>query len=317
MGNGCSSFKINKACLDGDLNIIEEKIILENQNNNINNIVSKNIKISNVSSMKKKMSISSNGIKNKFGQSQKGYEGKYSNTSIMNAIQSQENIKIDNNISNNAPNSRSNFTNLMQDLDFSFNNNNGIEQNDIFNTNYINIKEQYNNEIINYLNKIRTEPKTIINDIDNLLNKGKKNIDNKLQIENDETHEIITLEDDGEAFIETQNFLNNINPIESKLDLNEDLLIEISESDKNIDPPLYKKIAKILENKKKNIIDDYPNCQFVINFIKDPKIGLLFLLSQEKSSNFRNILFDNKYKHFNITWIKDKKNVFIAFLCFA
>ena len=314
MGNGCSSFKINKACLDGDLNIIREKDIIECQNNNINNIVSKNIKSTNISLMQKQMSISSNGIKNKFGQIQKGYEGKYSNQSIMNAIQSQENIKIDNNI---APNSKNNFTNLMQDLDFSFNNNNGMEQNDIFNINYINIKEQYNNEIINYLNKIRTEPKNIINDIDNLLNKSKKNIDNKLQIENDETHEIVILEDGGEAFIETKNFLNNINPIESKLDLNEDLLIDIPESDKNMDSPLYKKIAKILENKKKNIIFDYPNCQFVINFIKDTKIGLLFLLSQEKSSNFRNLLFDDKYKQFNITWIKDKKNVFIAFLCFA
>ena len=314
MGNGCSSFKINKACLDGDLNIIMEKDIIECQNNNINNIVSKNIKSTNISLMQKQMSISSNGIKNKFGQIQKGYEGKYSNKSIINAIQSQENIKIDNNI---APNSKNNFTNLMQDLDFSFNNNNGMEQNDIFNINYINIKEQYNNEIINYLNKIRTEPKNIINDIDNLLNKSKKNIENKLQIENDETHEIIILEDGGEAFIETKNFLNNIIPIESKLDLNEDLLIDIPESDKNMDTPLYKKISKILENKKKNIIFDYPNCQFVINFIKDTKIGLLFLLSQEKSSNFRNLLFDDKYKHFNITWIKDKKNIFIAFLCFA
>ena len=315
MGNGCSAFKINRACIDGDLNIIMEKDILESQNNNINNIVSKNIKSTNISLMQKQMSISSNGIKNQFGQIKKGYEGKLSNQSFMNIIhsQSQENIRIEN---NNAPNPKSNFTNLMQDLDISFNNNNGLEQNDIFNINYINIKEQYNNEIINYLNKIRTEPKNIINDIDILLNKGKKNIDNKLEIENDETHENIILEDGGEAFIETKNFLNNINPIDSKLDLNEDLLIEISETDKNMEP-LYKKIAKILENKKKNIVDNYPNCQIVINFIKDTKIGLLFLLSQEKSSNFRNLLFDDKYKHFNITWIKDKKNIFIAFLCFA
>ena len=228
-------------------------------------------------------------------------------------IQGPENVKVENNKSA----SRNNFTNLMQDLDISFNNNNnGMEQNDIFNVNYINLKDQYNNEIMTYLNKIRKEPKNIINDIDNLLNNSKNNNDNKILIENDETHENIILEDGGAAFIETKNFLNNINPVEIEFELNDDLLIDISESDKNMETPLDKKINKILINNKKNIIDDYPNCKFFINFIKDKKIGLLFLLSQ-KENNLRNILFDDKYKQFNLTWIKEKKKNFIAFLCFA
>ena len=313
MGNGCSVFKINKVCLDGDLNILVEKEDLQSQNNNINNIVLKKKKSNNMVSVKKQISISSNGIKNKIEQVQKGYEANYSNSLHMNGIQSKENSKIENNNDDIAP--KSNFTNLMQDLDFSFNNN-GMEQNDIFNINYINIKDQYNNEILNYLNKIRTEPKNIIIDIDNILNKSKKKNENKFQIEIDETHENIVLEDGGAAFIETKNFLNNVNPVEITFDLNEDLLIDISESDKNMDLPLDKKINKILKDKKKNIIEDYPNCQFFINFIKDIKIGLLFLLSQNMS-NFRNILFDEKYKNFNLTWIKEKKKIFIAFLCFA
>ena len=314
MGNGCSVFKINKVCLDGDLNILVEKEDLQSQNNNINNIVLKKKKSNNMVSVKKQISISSNGIKNKIEQVQKGYEANYSNSYHMNGIQSKENSKIENKNDDIAP--KSNFTNLMQDLDFSFNNNNGMEQNDIFNINYINIKDQYNNEILNYLNKIRAEPKNIIIDIDNILNKSKKKNENKFQIEIDETHENIILEDGGAAFIETKNFLNNVNPVEITFDLNEDLLIDISESDKNMDLPLDKKINKILKDKKKNIIEDYPNCQFFINFIKDIKIGLLFLLSQNMS-NFRNILFDEKYKNFNLTWIKEKKKIFIAFLCFA
>jgi hypothetical protein len=314
MGNGCSVFKINKVCLDGDLNILVEKEDLQSQNNNINNIVLKKKKSNNMVSVKKQISISSNGIKNKIEQVQKGYEANYSNSYHMNGIQSKENSKIENNNDDIAP--KSNFTNLMQDLDFSFNNNNGMEQNDIFNINYINIKDQYNNEILNYLNKIRAEPKNIIIDIDNILNKSKNKNENKFQIEIDETHENIVLEDGGAAFIETKNFLNNVNPVEITFDLNEDLLIDISESDKNMDLPLDKKINKILKDKKNNIIEDYPNCQFFINFIKDIKIGLLFLLSQNMS-NFRNILFDEKYKNFNLTWIKEKKKIFIAFLCFA
>ena len=208
MGNGCSVFKINKVCLDGDLNILVEKEDLQSQNNNINNIVLKKKKSNNMVSVKKQISISSNGIKNKIEQVQKGYEANYSNSLHMNGIQSKENSKIENNNDDIAP--KSNFTNLMQDLDFSFNNNNGMEQNDIFNINYINIKDQYNNEILNYLNKIRAEPKNIIIDIDNILNKSKNKNENKFQIEIDETHENIILEDGGAAFIETKNFLSNL-----------------------------------------------------------------------------------------------------------
>ena len=82
--------------------------------------------------------------------------------------------------------------------------------------------------------------------------------------------------------------------------------------------PLDKKISKILMDKRKNIIEKYPGCQFFISFIKDKKLGLLFLLSQnENMSNFRNILFDNNYTEFNVTWIKERKKIFFAFLCFA
>lgn len=307
MGNGCSAFKFNKACLDGDINIKEEEDLHNhNSNNNINNIVIKN-KNNKKNPIKKKITISSNGIniknENKNEQDNKGFQGNFLNLAPQ--VQNQDNSE---NEICHRKSKKSSFTNLMEDLDISFNKNIGNEQNDVFNINYIKINEEYNNDIIDYLNKIRTEPKTIINDIDNLLNEGTNNSDNKLRLESDKTHEIINLEDGGEAFNETKDFLNNINPIETKFDLNEDLLIDISESEKNMDSPLEKKIEKIIMNKKKNIIKTYPNCQFFINFIKDIKIGLLFLLSQKGNiSNFRNILFNNKFKYFNITWIKEKK----------
>ena len=312
MGNGCSAFEINKVCINGEVNIVG-KVDLPNQNDDLNNMVIKRKKSNRISSsIKKQSSINSNGIKNKEDQNHGGYEANNSNSSLLNALQSQENIKVDNN------NQKSNFTNLMQDLDFSFNKGKGIEQNDLFNINYIQIKNEYNSEIIDYLNKIRTEPKNIVNDIDELLNKSKKNINNKVQIESDDTHENIILDDGGEALIETKNFLNNAIPVEEKLELNEDLYIDISDSEKNMDTPLDKKINKILTDKRKNIIDDYNNCQFFINFIKDKKIGLLFLLSQnENMSNFRTILFDKKYNKFNVTWMNEKKRIFISFLCFA
>ena len=70
--------------------------------------------------------------------------------------------------------------------------------------------------------------------------------------------------------------------------------------------------------KRKKIIHKYPNCHFFINFIKDIKINVIYLLSEgENQSNFRSVLFNNKYTNFNVAWSKEKNNNFISFLCFA
>ena len=113
-------------------------------------------------------------------------------------------------------------------------------------------------------------------------------------------------------------FLYNAKSIEEKFILNDDLLIDISEVDKKVDTNLNKKITNILVEKRKKIIRNYPNCQFFVNFIKDVKINLIYLLSENaEKSNFRNVVFDNKYTDFNVAWLKEKNNNFISFLCFA
>ena len=307
MGNGCSVFKINKICLGTDLNAISEKDNLDNKIENNNNMVYKKKKSNKLTSLHKKITLTSNGIKMK---SELNKQDQEQNSSHINVIQSNENSKDDNN-------PKSNFTNLMQDLDFSFNNNKE-EQNDVFDNYYIKIKNGYNEEIIDYLNKIRNQPESIIIDIDDFLNKSQTILDDKIRIESEQTHENIIFEEGGKTLLETKNYLKSSVPVQVKFNLNEDLSIDIPESEKNIDLPLEKKITKILMNKKKTIINNYPKCQFFINFIKDKKIGLIFLLSQdENTSNFRNILFDEEYTEFNISWMKDKKKNFISFLCFA
>ena len=307
MGNGCSVFKINKVCFDGDLNIVLEKEELKK--NNIKDFSFKKMKsITPMKNYQKQISINNNGKNNKSEHYQCEQEQNYLNSSPIN-----NKIENGNNIVNNP-----NFTNFMQDLDISFNNQNGIEQNDVFDINYIKMKTSYNEDIVEYLNKIRNEPIGIINDIDDLLNQSKKIKDDKIQIESEESHENIILDDGGEAFSKTKDYLNKVVPIKIKFYLNEDLIIDIPEIDKNIELSLDKKISKILMDKRKNIVSKYPDSQFFISFIKDKKISLLFLLSQnEDISNFRNILFGNKYTQFNITWMKEKKKIFIAFLCFA
>lgn len=301
MGNGCSLFKLNKVCIDGDMNISAEKDDLKSQNEEVKNLEYKNKKSK--TQVEKQKSLGSNGIKHK-NDGQENY-------SPLNAMQIHEN---DN---NNQNSSKNNFTNLMEDLDFAFNNKD-VEQNDLFNINYIKINTGYNKDIFFYLNKIRQEPKSIINDIDNLLKKRINFAENKIQIESDETHENIIFDDGGEALIETKNFLNKAKSIDIKFNLNEELLIDVSDIEKYVDLTLDKKIEKILREQKQNIISKYPKCQFFINFIKDKKIGLLYLLSQnEKMSKFRNIIYNNEYKEFNVSWMREKKKIFVAFLCFA
>lgn len=308
MGNGCSLYKINKSCLKGNSNILLEKVALQSKTDNMNDNTFKNKKSQNMTTMKNQISISSKGNKFKNENNQAGEEQNFPNFSPLYI----ENPKIENNKNN------PNFTNLIKDLDFSFTNNQKNEQNEIFIINYIKLKTEYNSEIMDYLNKIRSEPNNIISDIDNFLNNSKKNQDHKMLIEIEETHEIIILDDGGEALLETKNYLNKAVPINTKFILNEDLLIDISEIENNSDLTLDEKIVKIFMEKRNSLIYKYPNCQFFINFIKDKKLGMIFLLSQnENRSNFRSMLFDYKYTQFNITWMKEKNKFFISFLCFA
>ena len=308
MGNGCSLSKMKKVCFDGDLNILLEKDALQSRTDNMNDNTCKKIKNQNMTTINKRISISSKDIKYKNENNQPGEEQNCSNSLQANL----ENSKIENNKNNIK------FTNFIQDLDISFTNNQKIEQNEVFNINYIQMKTEYNSEIIDYLNKIRNEPNNIISDIDNILNNVKKNKDNKMLIKIEETHENIILDDGGEALVETKNYLKKVAPTNKKLDLNDDLLIDTTEMEKNSDLTLDKKISKILLEKRNSLIYKYPNCQFFINFIKDKKIGMIFLLSQnENKSNFRTVLFDCKYTQFNISWMKEKKKFFISFLCFA
>ena len=208
------------------------------------------------------------------------------------------------------------FTNMMNDI--SFNNFGVVDKNDIFETHYISIKDNYNENMIDYLNQIRNNPSSILEDIDNLLKEENVSQNKIIKIENEETHENIIFEDEDHSLNELKKYLNKVEPIQEKFNLNDDLSIDVSDLEKNDDTNLNKKISKILVEKRKSIIKDYQNCQFFINFIKDEKISLLYLLSEnEDKSDFRKVVFDPKYTQFNVSWINEKKKIFIAFLCFA
>lgn len=166
--------------------------------------------------------------------------------------------------------------------------------------------------MIDYLNQIRNDPNSILEDINNILKEENISQNKTIRVENEETHENIIFEDEGHSLNELKNYLNKVISIPDKLNLNDELSIDVSDLEKNDGQNLNKKITKILVDKRKSIIKNYQNCQFFINFIKDEKISLLYLLSEnEDRSDFRNVVFDPKYTQFNVSWTNEKKRTLL------
>ena len=337
MGNGCSSLFNKKICFEDATNIViaikdenEEKkemkdtkdtnkfyhneynnnnlISVNNKNKNSTTIIRNDNDLNNLNNLNNinTSSLSANNSKNYLFNKNNIKNTNNNNPNEEAKILVQENLQSENLIS---------FTNMVKELDMSFVPNKASEQFQIFDMNYISIKKNYNEKMLEVINQIRNKPKSIIEDYDKILNKNNK--ENLIFLENDDTHENVVFNDVTQDINETVNFLRSVKPVMHKFNLNEELVID-TKNNKNTELPFEKRITKLIMNQKKEIIKKYPKVQFFVNFIKDEKIGILFLLMKNaKISNFRNVIFDDEYKEFNVTWMKDKNNIFISFLCFS
>ena len=337
MGNGCSSLFKKKICFEDVTNIViaikdesEEKkemkdtkdtnkfyhneynnnnlISVNNKNKNSTTIIRNDNDLNNLNNLNNinTSSLSANNSKNYLFNKNNIKNTNNNNPNEEAKILVQENLQSENLIS---------FTNMVKELDMSFVPNKASEQFQIFDMNYISIKKNYNEKMLEVINQIRNKPKSIIEDYDKILNKNNK--ENLIFLENDDTHENVVFNDVTQDINETVNFLRSVKPVTNKFNINEELVID-TKNNKNTELPFEKRITKLIMNQKKEIIKKYPKVQFFVNFIKDEKIGILFLLMKNaKISNFRNVIFDDEYKEFNVTWMKDKNNIFISFLCFS
>lgn len=165
----------------------------------------------------------------------------------------------------------------------------------------------YNNEFLEYLNKLRENPDTIIEDIDYIINNNVKIIDDKECIVSEITNELIKIKDNGINFDNIKEFLKDEKGVNS-LKINDNLKIKYIYE--NID---IKKINEVILDKKREIIYEFPNCFFYPIFIKDIKINIIVLLSNNIT---REKLFD-KFSEFNMTIFNIKNNRFFSILCFA
>lgn len=330
MGNGCSSLFSKKICFEDVTNIVisikeekEEKkdtkdtkdtnkiYLSEFNNNNLVSIINKN---KNTTIIRNDNDLNNINISSLSANNSKNYMFNKNILKIENEIKPNKEAKIS--LAGNLQSENLiSFTNMVKELDMSFVLNKSSEQFQIFDMNYISVKKNYNEKMMDVINQIRNQPLSIIEEYNKMLNK--KNKENLIYMENDETHENVVFNDVTQDINETVNFLKNVKPVMNKFNLNEELVLDIK-SNKNSEVPLEKRITKIIMNQKKEIIKKYPKVQFFVNFIKDEKIGVLFLLLKNKeSSNFRNVIFDDNFKEFNVTWTRDANNIFVSFLCFS
>ena len=169
------------------------------------------------------------------------------------------------------------------------------------------VHNNYNNEMLNFINKVRTTPKLVIEDIDYIIKNNLTMVDNKECIVSDKTKEIIQVSVPLAKVKENLSEQDAVNALK----LNNKLKIKIFE--KNIEFT-EKKINELIINKKKEIIKDYPECFFYPIFIKDIKIDIIFLLG---NNNLKDKLFHKGFSDFYVSSFNERNNRFFSILCLA
>ena len=169
---------------------------------------------------------------------------------------------------------------------------------------------EYNDHFIDYLNKLRTCPNLVIEDIDTLIKTKIQKIDNNDYLISEDTNEIIKMQDNCICLDNIKEFLAGVEPI-GELQLNKELKIKYVGHNLDINE---KKIKEIIIEKKKEIIDEFPSCFFYPIFIKDIKINIISLIA---NNTLREKLFDNNLSYFYATIFNIKNNRFFTILCFS
>ena len=166
---------------------------------------------------------------------------------------------------------------------------------------------KYNIEMLNYLNKLRNNPKAMVEEIDNIKKNNIKVINDTEYVVSDDTNEIIKLN------IYIDKIKENINlqePVDI-LKLNKKLKINSKLENIEITDDL---INELVITKKREIYREFPQCFFYPIFIKDTKLNILLLLTNNK---ILDQIFNKDFTDFYVTAFNEKCNRFFAILCLA
>lgn len=162
-------------------------------------------------------------------------------------------------------------------------------------------------EMLNFLNKLRSNPSLVIEEIDNILKSNIKIIDEKEYLISDNTNEMIKLNNNFEKIKDMINIQKSVD----KLKLENKLKIDNHFGNFALDD---RKINELILSKKRRIIVEYPDCFFYPIFIKEVKISIILLLENNK---IKEKIFYEGFTHFYVTTFNEKSNRFFSILCLA
>ena len=194
--------------------------------------------------------------------------------------------------------------------------------NSILNSNYSEKSIEYNNTLLNIINKIRENPFLYANEIE----KSKKNIEIKKNIIKDERTGLekeitkiiykeklkVALYRGEPAFSESIEILRNTNPL-SPLQRNPNIIIPLPEFESQTKDSSYLRNT-VSEMRKKVNIDIYYK-----DLIKYPEVSALLMIVDDNARNAgkkREAVLNREYKYIGISSRFYKKS-FVAFLSFS
>ena len=166
---------------------------------------------------------------------------------------------------------------------------------------------KYNIEMLNYLNKLRNNPKAMIEEIDYIKKNNIKIINDMEYVISDDTNEMIKLNIYMDKIKES---INLQEPVDI-LKLNNKLKINCNLENIEITDDL---INELVITKKREIFHEFPQCFFYPIFIKDTKLNILLLLTNNK---ILDQIFNKDFTDFYVTAFNEKCNRFFAILCLA
>jgi hypothetical protein len=168
------------------------------------------------------------------------------------------------------------------------------------------ILNDYCNNMLNYINKIRNNPKSFAEDLDEIIKNDIKKFYDKECIVSETTSEMIKLGINLEKLKENIMIQERV----EALNLNDKLKmrnIGNTEINDNL-------INELVISKKREIFKSFPKCFFYPIFIKDIKINFIHLLANNK---LKEKIFNPDFSNFYVTVFNEKNNRFFAILCLA
>ena len=195
----------------------------------------------------------------------------------------------------------------------------------IISTNNNSYENTFEIKMLKEINFVRTNPKKYALKLkelcDNIINDGK----NEYLIpykDNNNNNEKILLKKGKENFLDTINYLNNMEPLNG-LQFCEEIKIKLKEyyKDLNIEEKFFitsENIGKLILNKRLKLLKKYKKCFFTIDIFPDPILSIVFQITDEIfNKERRNAILNKDFNFFSVNYFKDEKKKFLSILSFA